>query len=265
MPYHAWEHAIQTIISRATAGELQKVVLARLAEARFASKPDLIHSLNNLNHSYPDTYRFLFEPRPGQAFLGATPELLAAVSGRSLTTMALAGSIKRGQNPQEDAELAAALLDSSKDRYEHQIVIDQLRYRLTPISSHVAIGQTGVLTLRNIQHLHTPVQATLYQAGGILPILEVLHPTPALGGEPRALAMDLIAELEPAPRGWYAAPIGWVDSDLDGQFAVAIRSAVVQDARAWLYAGAGIVAASDPQREWEETMLKFRPMMNALS
>lgn len=99
---------------------------------------------------------------------------------------------------------------------------------------------------------------------GILPIIEALHPTPALGGDPQDVAMRLIGELEPVPRGWFAAPIGWIDGALNGQFAVAIRSAVTQHDRAWLYAGAGIVAQSDPRQEWDETALKFRPMLGAL-
>jgi menaquinone-specific isochorismate synthase len=263
MPFSAWASAIEAITQQASSGALKKVVLARIAEAQFDAAPSLVRALAQLNHTYPDTYRFLFEPRPGQAFLGATPELLAQVHGSQIETMALAGSIKRGANQAEDAELAAALLDSSKDRLEHQIVIDQLQARLIPLTKTLTIEPTGVLALSNIQHLHTPVYGELRQASGILPIIAALHPTPALGGEPQAVAMDLIAELEPAPRGWYAAPVGWVDQHMQGQFAVAIRSAVVQNRQAWLYAGAGIVAASDPQREWDETLLKFRPMLRA--
>jgi menaquinone-specific isochorismate synthase len=112
--------------------------------------------------------------------------------------------------------------------------------------------------------LYTPIHGRLRQPAGILPIAEILHPTPALGGTPRHLAMQFISEVEPVPRGWYAAPVGCIDHNLDGAFAVAIRSAIVQDRRVWLHAGAGIVADSDPQKEWEETALKFRPMLNAL-
>jgi menaquinone-specific isochorismate synthase len=95
-------------------------------------------------------------------------------------------------------------------------------------------------------------------------VIAALHPTPALGGSPRELAMQLIGEYEPVPRGWYAAPVGWIDRNLNGQFGVAIRSAVAQEKRVWLYAGAGIVAESEPQKEWDETALKFKPMLNAL-
>ncbi|MDW8214428.1 MAG: isochorismate synthase, partial [Roseiflexaceae bacterium] len=180
------------------------------------------------------------------------------------TTMALAGSIRRGATPDEDEHLAAVLLDSAKDRHEHQIVVDEVRKRLAPLTSRLDVGATGVMRLSNIQHLHTPISGLLRKPCGVLPVVATLHPTPALGGEPREAAMRLIAELEPAPRGWYAAPVGWIDRRLDGQFGVAIRSAVVQATRAWLYAGAGIVAGSDPQREWDETNLKFRPMLEGL-
>ena len=264
MPYADWAAGVRAITGRAKTGELKKAVLARIAEATFDGPVSLVRVLTQLGERYPETYRFLFEPCPAQAFFGATPELLAQVNGSEVRTMALAGSIRRGANPAEDAQLAVELLESQKDRLEHQIVVDQLRTRLTPLTSALKIGETRVIALSNIQHLLTPVVGELAVRSGILPIVAALHPTPALGGEPRELAMKLIAELEPAPRGWYAAPVGWIDQTLDGQFGVAIRSAVVQDQRAWLYAGAGIVAASDPQREWDETLLKFQPMLHAL-
>jgi menaquinone-specific isochorismate synthase len=220
--------------------------------------------LASLGQNYPTTYRFLFEPRPSRAFLGATPELLARVRGTELSTVALAGSIRRGTTPEEDADLMRQLLDSTKDRVEHQIVLDELRARLEPLTSVLDIGQTDVMTLRNIHHLRTIIQGKLQHVAGILPIIDMLHPTPALGGKPRDAAMELIGQMEPFPRGWYAAPVGWIDHRMNGQFAVAIRSAVVQSRRMWLYAGAGIVAESNPQHEWDETALKFQPMLNAL-
>jgi menaquinone-specific isochorismate synthase len=105
----------------------------------------------------------------------------------------------------------------------------------------------------------------LNKQSGILPLVQLLHPTPAMGGSPRDLAMDFIRENEPVPRGWYAAPVGWIDSQGDGEFIVAIRSAVAQERRVWCYAGAGIVLDSQPDREWHETDLKFQPMLRALN
>lgn len=264
MPFEHWSRSVERIVRQIKAGALKKVVLARIAEALFDQPVDVDRALAHLEQRYPNTYRFLFEPRAGRAFFGATPELLAHVSGDRVMTMALAGSIRRGATPDEDEQLAAALLDSAKDRHEHQIVVDEVYARLMTLTVHLDVGVTDVLALSNIQHLHTPIKGILREPCGVLPVIATLHPTPALGGEPREAAMRLIAELEPAPRGWYAAPVGWIDRCLDGQFGVAIRSAVVQTTRAWLYAGAGIVAESDPQREWDETNLKFRPMLEAL-
>ena len=137
--------------------------------------------------------------------------------------------------------------------------------RLAPLTAQLEISpQPGVYKIANIQHLLTPVRGRLLEALGVLPVAAALHPTPALGGKPRALAMAFIQQVEPVPRGWYAAPVGWIDVHMDGAFAVAIRSAIAQERRVWLYAGAGIVADSEPDKEWEETALKFRPMLEAL-
>lgn len=265
MSYEAWaamiDHATQTM----RRGPLNKVVLSRVCEIRYAQKVDVDGALAYLNASYPDCYRFLFEPRPFHAFYGATPELIVGVNGRSLTTMGLAGSIGRGKTPAEDDALAQELLNSAKNQHEHALVVQSIRRRLEPLTSKLTIPeQPGILQLGYIQHLYTPIQATLKQADGVLPILQNLHPTPALGGQPRELAMPFISQAEPVPRGWYGAPVGWLNHNLDGAFGVAIRSAITQDRRVWLYAGAGIVADSDPQAEWDETALKFRPMLNAL-
>lgn len=264
LPYDIWRSNIANATQRIRDGELKKVVLARIAEARFDHRVNVLAVLQYLAEVYPDTYRFLFEPRPFHAFYGATPELLVKVSSNTLETMALAGSIGRGSTPEMDEIYAQQLLSSVKDRHEHQLVVDEIRRRLIPLTSDLNIADTGIMRLSNIQHIHTPIQGKLKHGKGVLPIVAALHPTPALGGDPRELAMTLISELETVPRGWYGAPIGWIDRHMDGQFGVGIRSAVVQDKRVWMYAGVGIVAASDPQKEWDETELKFRPMLNAL-
>lgn len=264
LSFFAWQNSLNTAIHRMKAGELKKVVLSRVAEIRFQYHADVDSALDYLAETYPETYRFLFEPRPYHAFYGATPELLASVKGNQVKTMALAGSIKRGLTMREDEALAAELLNSEKDRFEHQLVADRVRERLTPLTEDLHVAETGIMQLSNIQHLYTPITGTLRDHQGVLPVVEALHPTPALGGEPREIAMQIIRDSEPVPRGWYAAPVGWIDRNMDGQFGVAIRSAVAQDKRVWAYAGAGIVAASDPQQEWEETALKFKPMLNAL-
>ena len=177
--------------------------------------------------------------------------------------MALAGSAARDETEDADHRLGADLLASDKEREEHAIVVEKMRDRLAPVMDSFEIGNSDLLKLTNIQHINTPIRGIVKHRSGILPLVELLHPTPALGGDPRPEALRLIRELEPIPRGWYGAPVGWIDSQLDGEFAVAIRSAVAQEARAWVYAGAGIVADSEPRSEWAETELKFRPMLDA--
>lgn len=263
MSYPVWAGMIREATRRIRSGALRKVVLARAAELRFNGPVQLLPILRHLATHYADCHRFLFEPRPRYAFYGASPELLASARGRQLETTALAGSIARGETDEADRRLGDALLGKAKERQEHEIVVDAMRHRLEPLTESLWIGGQSLLKLRNIQHINTAIRGTLKRRTGVLPLVEALHPTPALGGDPRPDALRLIRDLEPIPRGWYGAPVGWIDSRLNGQFAVAIRSAVAQEARAWVYAGAGIVADSVPEREWAETELKFRPMLEA--
>lgn len=265
LSYAEWEQMIESAQYSFATTPLQKVVLSRICQVRSPQAIDTDAALAQLETRYPGCYIFLFEPRPYHAFLGAPPELLVGVQGTQLETMGLAGSAPRGVTPEEDAANGAALLASAKDRHEHGLVVEALRHRLSPITRQLRIAdEPQLLTLSNIHHLHTPVSGELYEARGILPLVELLHPTPALGGSPRELALAFIREHEPTLRGWYAAPVGWIDAEMDGAFAVAIRSAVVQEKRAWLYAGGGIVPASDPAKEWEETGWKFKPMLGVL-
>lgn len=265
MSYDDWEAMIKQATQTMRRSPLNKVVLSRVCEIWYKQRVDVDGALAHLNAHYPDCYRLLFEPRPYHAFFGATPELIVQVDGRTLHTMGLAGSIARGDTAAKDENLAQDLLNSAKNQREHALVVESIRRRLEPLADKLQIPpQPGILRLGYIQHLFTPIQATLHRAAGVLPILANLHPTPALGGQPRELAIPFISQAEPVPRGWYGAPVGWLDANLDGAFSVAIRSAVTQDRRVWLYAGAGIVADSDPQEEWAETALKFRPMLNAL-
>ena len=271
MSYETWVDLVERAVMDMASSELKKVVLARVCELKSRSRIDVCQALSFLNNNFPDCTRFLFEPRPYHAFYGATPETLVKLEGTRLSTMALAGSMPRGRTNEEDRALAGELLNSAKERHEHQLVVDSIRRRLEPIAAHLNIpAEPEVYKLSYIQHLLTPVTAELRTREprapfGILPMVQLLHPTPAMGGSPRALAMDFIMKNEPVPRGWYAAPVGWLDSHMDGQFAVAIRSAVAQERRVWCYAGAGIVSESQPDVEWTETELKFRPMLRALN
>lgn len=265
LSYAGWEAMIEAATGQMAQGRLKKVVLSRVCEIRAQQALDIDQALAILGQKYPDCYQFLFEPQPGQAFLGATPELLARQRGLRFESMALAGSIRRGRSAAEDELLADELLESAKDRFEHDLVVQELRRRVSRFAAPVSIPQQpDILRLHNIQHLHTPVSGQLKKPASILALVSALHPTPAMGGLPRPAALAFIRETEEVTRGWYAAPVGWLDQRLEGTFAVAIRSAVTQLERAWLYAGAGIVADSQPGKEWEETALKFRPILQAL-
>ncbi len=264
MTRSTWDDMISTANSRIGAGELQKVVLSRVAEARFDRAPDTGLALEQLRRSYGNCWRFLLEPRAGHAFFGATPELLADVQGRQMKSMALAGSSARGVSRDADEALARQMMADSKERHEHSLVAKTMRSRLSTMGETEAPDVPEVLKLANIQHLLTPLDCRLHRSGLTLSLVKLLHPSPALGGTPRQPALQLISELEPVPRGWYAGPVGCLDMQLDGTFVVAIRSAICQERRMWLYAGVGIVAGSVAQREWEESELKFRPVLAAM-
>ena len=262
MPEQDWHRHVLAATGDIRAGQLSKIVLARAREFPAISNP--ITALVRLAGRYPDCYRFLIEPAPGRAFFGASPELLASVSGERVETMALAGSIRRGTTLEEDAGLGESLLASAKERQEHQFVVRAIADRLAPLLKNVEIHETGLLQLSNIQHICTPISGRRKADAAILDLVEALHPTPAVGGLPSEAGLAFIEHAEPVSRGWYAAPVGWMDADGRGEFVVALRSAVTDGDRTRLYAGAGIVAESDPAREWQETELKFRPMMEAV-
>jgi isochorismate synthase EntC len=162
------------------------------------------------------------------------------------------------------AAASAALVASQKDRREHDLVVDAIRAALADCAEVDAPAAPHVRVLRHVVHLHTPFRARLREPRHVLELAARLHPTPAVGGTPRELAIDWIRSREPVARGWYAAPVGWFDLDGNGELAVAIRSGVLAGNRAHLWAGAGIVAGSDPDRELAETEIKLRAMLGAL-
>jgi isochorismate synthase len=245
-------------------GRLDKVVLARRADLELVSPVDVAPALAALAAGTPEGAAFLFT-RGGRAFLGATPERLVRVEGRAFRTVAIAGSTRRGRDAAEDARLAAALVASDKDREEHAVVVEMLRTELAPVAAELRVGaQPGVLALRDLQHLVTPVEGVLRERAGILSLAARLHPTPAVGGAPTDAALAMLAEHEGFDRGWYAGPVGWVGPDGDGELMVALRSGVVDGSRVSLFAGCGIVADSDGAREWAESRMKLRPMLAAL-
>ncbi len=257
--------AVERALARIGAGEFRKIVLARAQDLRADRALHPLRMLNGLRQRFPDCYAFSFANGRGQSFIGASPERLVRVSKGVLETEALAGSIRRGAGASEDAALASALLGSEKDLREQRDVLDDIVARLTPLGVTVDFAAKPQLRrLANVQHLHTPLRAVLPETVRLLDVLAALHPTPAVGGSPRAAAVARIRELEGFPRGLYAGALGWLNARGGGEFFVGIRSALVDGATARVFAGAGIVAGSTPEKEFAETELKFKAMREAL-
>jgi isochorismate synthase len=260
----AWDRLVGLFAGAVGRGRLDKVVLARRVALRSSLELDPVNALRRLAAAGPESTTFAFV-RDGVTFLGATPERLARTEGRAFRTGAIAGSAPRGADAAEDARLAAGLLASDKDREEHAVVVAMLRDALRPIVERLHVAPApGILPLRHVQHLVTPMEGVLREETGILALAERLHPTPAVGGEPRDTALALIAEHEGFDRGWYAGPVGWLGADGDGELMVALRCGLLDGQRATLFAGCGIVADSDPAREWEESRMKLRPVVSAM-
>jgi isochorismate synthase len=259
-----WQATVARFAGAVGRGRLDKAVLARRVDLDADGPIDVPAALRRLEATAPESTIFAVG-RGTRTFLGATPERLVRSEGREFRTVAMAGSIRRGTDAAEDERLAAELLASEKDREEQAVVVEMLRETLTPVTDRLEIARRpSVVRLRHIQHLATEVRGRLTEPAGIVGLVERLHPTPAVGGAPRELALELIAEGEPLERGWYAGPVGWLDPRGDGEFVVAIRSGVVDGRTASLFAGCGIVADSDPGREWEESLIKLRALATAL-
>jgi menaquinone-specific isochorismate synthase len=259
-----WREQVTDAVGKIRSGALRKVVLAQALDVELDGTVDVAGALTDLSQVYPGCHRFLFEPEGGGTFFGATPERLVALREGTVRTEALAGSTGRGETTAEDEWLASELRSSEKDVHEHELVVEAIRDQLAPAAAGVTTGSRTVRKLATVQHLQTPIRADLAGEEHVLSLVDALHPTPAVGGLPPDAALGTIREAETFDRGWYAAPVGWFDADGDGSFAVAIRSALAERRRATLFAGAGIVADSDPDEEWDELQLKYGPMRGGL-
>ncbi|MEW6338804.1 MAG: isochorismate synthase [Acidobacteriota bacterium] len=260
-PFEAWSAMVGGALAEIGAGRLRKVVLARRIEVRSAAPLPVPAMLARQCAEAEDAYRFAFRVA-GRTFLGASPELLVARRGRDLESEALAGTISGDES---GGGRLAEFVSDPKQREEHAIVVEAIRARLAPLCETLSVpDRPEVRPLRQIAHLRTPIVGRLR---GDVPLVELaasLHPTPAVGGEPSAEACSWIARHEPAPRGWYAGPVGLVEAGGDGVLAVALRGALVHCERARVWAGAGIVAGSTPGGEYEETGMKARSALAAL-
>jgi isochorismate synthase len=265
MPPTHYEEAVARAIERIRAGELEKIVLAREVQVHAPANHDPAAVLGILRQEFPACYVFAVG-RGDATLIAASPELLVRREGQRASTVALAGSARRSADPAVDDHLGEQLLQSDKDREENAIVARRIAAALSPHSVWVtAAPEPGLVRVANIQHLGRPIRAQLAQPLSALELAGLLHPTPAVGGEPWESAERLIPALEGLDRGWYAGTVGWTDTAGDGEFYVALRSAVLRGATAHCYAGCGIVRDSEPAAELAESEVKLGALLPVLS
>ena len=247
-------------------GKLAKVVLSRKLILTLHKPADPERVLARLMAQNPHAFHFSLPLGQGRRLLGASPELLLRVSGGEVFTHPLAGSARRASEPVQDEAVARDLLASRKDQHEHKLVIDEIRRVLTPHCRELAIppGPT-LMSTDTLWHLGTPIAGQLHGSdASVLSLACQLHPTPALCGYPTDLARQFIREQEPFRRALFSGIVGWCDSQGNGEWAVVIRCGVLDGHQVELFAGAGIVAGSDPAMEWAETGTKLGTMLKAL-
>jgi salicylate biosynthesis isochorismate synthase/menaquinone-specific isochorismate synthase len=264
-PPEHYEAAVARAVERIRAGALEKIVLAREVQVHAPAPYDAAAVFGVLREGFPSCFCFCVG-RGDSAFVAASPELLIRREGMRASTLALAGSTRRSADPSVDDHLGEQLLQSAKDRAEQAIVARRIERALRPHSVWVATAEEPVIVrMANIQHLASPIRAQLRKPVGAIRLAGLLHPTPAVGGEPFAVAEPLIPALEGLDRGWYAGPIGWTDTNEDGEFCVALRCALLGGRVARCYAGVGVVRDSDPAAELAETDVKLGALLPVLA
>ncbi|MEY9853058.1 menaquinone-specific isochorismate synthase [Leifsonia sp. EB41] len=255
-----YESAVATAVERIREHDLSKVVLARELSAHLPLESDVRRALVELALGYPDCWTFAVD-----GLVGSSPETLVRVHHGTVTARVLAGTMSRGRDAESDRESALALAGSAKDQGEHRFAVASVLDALRPHSADLgASDEPFTLKLPNLWHLATDIAGTLSDGSSSLDLADALHPTAAVAGTPTPEALALIRELEPFDRGRYAGPVGWVGGDGDGEWAIALRCAQLgETGDLTAYAGAGIVADSDPAKEYAETTMKFRPIVEA--
>jgi len=258
-----WKSRVQTAIDRITAQELDKVVLARDAVGNSQSPIDPRSILRTLAVEYPSTWNFCVS-----GLVGATPELLLRLTKSMVTSRVLAGTISKTGDDERDLALAASLARSSKDLEEHEYAVRSVADAIEPFCTSINVPESPfVLHLANVMHLATDVTGALAETLAhvdAFTILEQLHPSAAVCGTPRPQAAKLISEIEEMSRGRYAGPVGWIDAAGDGELGIALRCGQIKGDSIRIFAGCGIVAGSDPDKELAESEAKFLPMRSAL-
>lgn len=261
----AWEAAVSEAVESIRSDSLAKAVLARSLLVRSDVGAEPFAVVRRLRSDYPSCFVYGWQEGDG-VFVGASPELLVERAGTTVRSHPLAGSAPRGSSDEADEALGQQLMASSKNRAEHQLVVDDIAARLSPVTVRLEVDATPSLRkVTHVQHLSTDISGEISEVLSVIELAGLIHPTPAVGGSPRDEALALIRKYEGFDRGWYAGGVGWLTPDGDGQIALALRCALLRDDRAWLYAGAGIVADSVPAAELEETRLKFRTMLDLLT
>ncbi|HEX6457636.1 MAG TPA: isochorismate synthase [Thermoleophilaceae bacterium] len=264
-PPEHYESAVARAVEHIRAGEIEKVVLAREVRVHAPREIDPAPLYDALRAAFPACYCYLVGT-PELSFIGASPELLVRRDGARAQTVALAGTTRRSADPSVDDLLGEQLMQGTKEREEQAIVARRIERNLRPVSVWVAAAEEPVLVkVQNVQHLATPIRAQLADPVPCVELAGRLHPTPAVGGEPRDHAYRLIPALEGLDRGWYAGTVGWTDLSEDGEFCVAIRCALLRGSVAHLYAGNGIVRDSDPADELAETEVKLQALLPLLA
>ena len=255
-----YRSAVAEAVSKIREHDLSKVVLARELSAHLPLESDVRRALVELALGYPDCWTFSVD-----GLVGSSPETLVRVHHGTVTARVLAGTMSRGRDAASDQASAAALAASEKDQGEHRFAVSSVLEALRPHSADLAASDLPfTLKLPNLWHLATDIAGTLSDGASSLDLADALHPTAAVAGTPTREALALIRELEPFDRGRYAGPVGWVGGDGDGEWAIALRCAQLDETGdLTAYAGAGIVADSDPATEYAETTMKFRPIVEA--
>ncbi|WP_059283351.1 isochorismate synthase [Bacillus coahuilensis] len=260
-----WKQLIADLVDEMNEDStFKKVVMARKMKLMYDQPFPSDVAIERLLERQYDSFVFSLEAL-NSCFLGATPERLVKKKGDQVYSTCLAGSIGRGHSLSNDNELGEELLHDKKNQEEHQLVVDVIASTMSSFCRDVSIPSSPkLLKMKDIQHLFTPVTGTLDGDYSLIHMVGKFHPTPALGGVPRERAMNAIRDKEEMDRGFYAAPIGWIDYNGNGDFAVAIRSGLLYQNEAYLYSGCGVLKDSTPESEYEETSIKFRPMLRAL-
>ncbi|CAM3634680.1 isochorismate synthase [Nocardioides zeicaulis] len=255
-----WMSVVAEAVSRISSGDLEKVVLARDLIASTDEPVDVRWPLRRLADDYEMCWTFHVD-----GIFGATPEMLVRRERGLVTSRVLAGTIRRTGDDERDLALAATLARSSKDLEEHEYAVRSVADALEPHCSSMNVPEAPfVLHLPNVMHLATDVNGVVHDEATSLQLAESLHPSAAVGGTPTPAATALIAEIEGMTRDRYAGPVGWMDASGDGEWGIALRSAMLTDAGVRLFAGCGIVASSDPEAELAESQAKFVPVRDAL-